>query len=147
MINLSKFAERLTEYMTEHEKCATSLAKEIGANRTSAAEYARGAHLPSTPIFFAMLNYFNCSADYLLGLTDDPSDGKIFKEMPPFGKRLREVMKFCNYSQYKLEKELKISGSIVYNWLFGKSLPSVESLEKIANKMGCTVDFLLGRDN
>ncbi|MDE6104435.1 MAG: XRE family transcriptional regulator, partial [Clostridia bacterium] len=137
MIILSKFAERLKEYMNDKGQNATSLAKIVKSNRTSVSEYRRGIRLPSAPVFFEMLNYFNCSADYLLGLTDD-TDEKTFKAMPPFGPQLRKVMKFCGFSQYRLEKELNLSGSIVYNWLFDISLPSVDSLEKIATHMGCT---------
>ncbi|MDE5721793.1 MAG: helix-turn-helix domain-containing protein [Clostridia bacterium] len=147
MIILSKFAERLKEYMDDKGQNATSLAKIIKSNRTSVSEYRRGIRLPSAPVFFEMLNYFNCSADYLLGLTDDGADGKVFNIMPPFGLRLREVMNFCGFSQYRIEKELKLSGSMVYNWLSNKSLPAVDSIEKIATHMGCTVDFLLGRES
>ncbi len=147
MVNLKKFAERLKEYMNDNGQNATSLAEIINSNRTSIAEYVRGVRLPSASVFFAMLNYFKCSADFLLGLTDSTADGKIFKAMPPFGERLREVMDFCGYSQYRLEKELRLSGSIVYKWLFGKSLPSVENLVKISLHMSCSVDFLLGRES
>lgn len=147
MINLSTFAERLKEYMDDFGQNAISLAEIVKSNRSSVSEYRRGILLPSASVFFEMLNYFNCSADYLLGLTDNAADGKVFKAIPPLGSQLRKVMKFCGYSQYRLEKELKISGSSVHSWLFDKSLPSVDSLEKIATHMGCTVDFLLGREN
>jgi transcriptional regulator with XRE-family HTH domain len=144
MDNLSKFGERLKEYMIESGNNATSLAKIVNTNRTSMSEYVRGLHLPDTQIFYALIEYFNCSADYLLGLSDYPLY-TTFKPIPSFGERFRYVLEFCDYSQYRLEKELKISGSIVYNWLFAKTLPSVDNLIKIAKHLECAVDFLIGR--
>ncbi|MDE5943251.1 MAG: helix-turn-helix domain-containing protein [Clostridia bacterium] len=146
MIDLAKFSERLKEYMDERGLNGAALAREVNANRTSVAEFIRGEHLPSTQNFLAMLDYFNCSADYILGLSEVPSRTE-FLQMPPFGKRLREVIEFFGSSQYRIEKDLKLSGSIVYNWLFGKSLPSVESLEKLASYFECSIDFLLGRES
>lgn len=141
---LSNFSHRLKEYMTENAINAAGLAEKIHSNRTSVSEYLRGIHFPSTEIFFNMLRLFNCSADDLLGLTDFPTE-RNFVSMPPFGQRFRQVLKECGYSQYRLEKEMNLSASIVYQWLFDKSLPSVESLIALALHLGCSVDYLIGR--
>ena len=147
MNNLSKFSLRLKELMDERGLNAPALAKILGTDRTNITRYLRGERAPQYDGFIKMLEYFECSADYLLGLTDITRDGVKFSTPPPFCERLREVIKFCGSSQYKLEYEKGFSGSAIYNWLTGKKLPSVENIIALAKSLDCTVDFLLGREN
>lgn len=147
MINLSKFGERLKELMDEKEINAPALGKILNTDRTNITRYLKGERAPRYETFISMLKYFNCSADYLLGLKDIPPDNQTFNELPPFGERLRYVISYCGSSQYKLENENNFSGSEIYNWLFGIKLPSVPSLVKLSEDLGCTVDFLIGRDD
>ncbi len=147
MINLSKFGERLKELMDEKEINAPALGKILNTDRTNITRYLKGERTPQYQTFIAMLKYFNCSADYLLGLKDIPPDKQAYHDAQPFAERLRYAISYCNSSQYKLEKEYNYSGSEIYNWLFGLKLPSVPSLVKLSEDLGCTVDFLLGRDN
>ncbi len=48
-------------------------------------------------------------------------------------------------SQYALAKKLGISQSTISNWLNGKKEPSIESLWKIADYFGESVDYIIGR--
>ena len=48
-------------------------------------------------------------------------------------------------TQYRIERETNISGASMYNWLFNKSVPTVENLVKLAKYMDVSVDYLLGR--
>lgn len=50
-------------------------------------------------------------------------------------------------TQYRIEKDLHISGGTMYNWLINKSLPNVENLVRLADYMDVSVDYLLGRIN
>lgn len=145
MIILSKFAERLKEFMEENGLNAPALAKQLQTDRTNITRYLRGERAPNYGNFIRMLNFFNCSADYLLGLIDYPPEIKQFKDVQPFGQRLRYVMDFCGFTQYKLEHEENFSNSAIYHWLFSNKLPTVESLVNLSESMGCSVDFLLGR--
>ena len=65
--------------------------------------------------------------------------------MRPFGERLRALLKEKGMSQYLFIKQTKISWGVFYNWLSGKSKPSVDNLAKIADSFDCSVDVLLGR--
>ena len=80
MIILSNFKDRLNEFMILHNLTTPKLAETLGASDTALNELKRGAHYPSTEIFFALLTYFNCSADYLLGLSDDYPENKTYRE-------------------------------------------------------------------
>ena len=143
MVILSKFAERLRECLGEENPAR--LAKQLNVARSTMFEWLRGSFLPSTRSLVLLAEHFSCSADYLLGLTELPAEYEL-QPVLPFGQRLREVLGLFSVSQYRLEKETGISGSVVYGWLTGRAEPTVESLVRLAEYLGCSVDFLLGRE-
>lgn len=144
---LSNFVERLKELMSERNLNAPALAKEIGANRTTISELLRGNYLPSLKYFISMIEYFNCSADYLLGLIEFQPENVKYKPVKPFAERLRRCLEEAKKSEYRLQEDLKISTSLTYKWLHGKTQPTVDSIVKLSKYFGFSVDFLLGREN
>lgn len=140
------FAERLSEMMTEHGINAPALADVLKTDRSNITRYLRAEQSPYFELFVKMIDFFVISADYMLGISDySPSEG--FKKAKPFAEQLRLVMQGAKVTQYRMEKDLHISGSVMYRWLNGQSLPTVESLAKLAEYMDCSVDFLLGRSD
>ena len=61
--------------------------------------------------------------------------------------RIKELMKAEGISQYALAKKLGISQSTICNWLNGKKEPSIESLWRLADFFGETIDYIVGREN
>lgn len=61
--------------------------------------------------------------------------------------RIKYLMEAEDISQYALAKKLEISQSTICNWLNGKKEPSIESLWKLADYFGESVDYIIGRDN
>ena len=144
MVIMSKFAENLSALMQEHNLNAPALAKCLNTDRTNITRYLRGERLPLFKVFISLIEYFNISADVLLGRLDY-SETQTFLPIVPFGDTLRRVMSETKTTQYRIEKDLHISGGTMYNWLTNKSVPSTESLLKLADYMDCSVDYLLGR--
>ena len=144
MVIMSKFAETLSALMLERNLNAPALAKIIGTDRTNITRYLRGERFPTFKGLLALLDYFNVSADVLLGRVDY-CEKQNFLPVMPFSGTLRRVMAETKTTQYRVEKDLHISGATMYNWLKDKSLPSVESLLKLAEYMDVSVDYLLGR--
>lgn len=143
---MKNFGVRLKEFMKENELNSTELANAIGINRSNISKYLNGVTLPNYDTLLSLVNFFDCSADYLLGLTEIYTENVSFRIVSePFYKRLRYDIKYCNSSQYALEKSKAFSKSQIYNWINGKTLPSTENLIKLAKKLKCSVDFLLGR--
>ena len=141
---MSKLSKRITEFMVELNLNAPQLAKELGVDRTDINRFLRGERTPNYSCFINMLYFFNCSADYLLGLTDMHTEEPLH-EVPPFGERLRALLKAQKISQAQLIRELPISSAVPYKWLSGKNFPSVESLIRLAEYLDCSVDYLIGR--
>ena len=146
MDNLSVFVERLKEYMGERDLNASTLANEISFSRVTVSGLLNEAHVPSTKIIIELVKYFNCSADYLLGLVEYPRLTE-FKPIKPFGDTLRKCLKENGKTEYRLQKDLDISKSLTYRWLNDKAIPTVDSLIKLKNYFGCSVDYLLGRES
>lgn len=146
MFSLSEFGNRLNELMQEKEIKAPALAKQVNTDRTNITRYLRGERAPQFKTFVNLINFFNCSADFLLGLDEIPKDNNTFLQIKPFNERLREVLT-NGKSQYGLLKEKKISNSILHDWLSGEKLPSMENLCKIAEYVECSIDYLLGRES
>jgi len=146
MVIMSKFAENFSALMEEKNLNAPALAKIIKTDRTNITRYLRGERLPLFKVFVSLLEYFNVSADVLLGKIDY-CEVQSFLPIQPFGTVLRKVMSETKVSQYRIEKDLHISGGTMYNWLINKSLPNVENLVKLADYMDVSVDYLLGRIN
>ena len=144
MIILSKFAENLSELMQGKNLKAPALGNALGTDRTNITRYLRGERLPLYKGFVALLEYFSVSADVLLGRTDYCSV-QSFKPVQPFGTVLKKVLEETNTSQYRIEKDLHISGATVYYWLINKRLPTVEKLDQLADYLDVSIDYLLGR--
>ena len=141
---LSKFAENLSALMAERNLNAPALAAILETDRSNITRYQRGKRFPLFYGFLSIVEYFNVSADVLLGLTDYTPHTE-FLPTPPFGNRLREVMEETKTTQYRIEQDVHVSGASMYNWLFNKSVPTIESLIKLAAYMDVSVDYLLGR--
>lgn len=52
------------------------LALEVGITQESISKYENDTAFPSKDILIKLANYLNCSIDYLLGRTDNPSLNK-----------------------------------------------------------------------
>ena len=142
---MSVFVERLKEYMDERDLTEIALAKNIGVSRATISGLINEMHMPSTKVLVALIEYFNCSADYLLGKIDIPKSDK-FNSVKPFGKILRECLTDNEKSEYKLQKDLHLSSSLTYRWLNDKAIPSVSNYIRLAKYFDCSIDYLLGRE-
>ena len=142
---LSKLPERLAELMAERELKPVSLANEIGISRNTITRYLQGVRLPSFENFVKLLDVFHCSADFLIGLTDNPSYNVVYKPVVCFATRFQTLLTERKISQYALHQQTHFSYDNFNSWLKGKTSPYVDNLVKLANAFACSVDELLGR--
>lgn len=63
-----------------------------------------------------------------------------------FNIKLRELRKHYNYTQADIAKILGISDTAVANYEKGKRRPEYETLTKLADLFGVTIDYLIGRN-
>ena len=144
MVILSKFAENLLGVMEERNINAPALAEELGVHRTSITRYLRGERLPNYEDFVKLVEFFNISSDVLLG-REEYCEVNAFHDVEPFGDTLRKVMQENKVSQYRLQKDLHFSSATTNFWLSNKKLPSMDRVDKLADYLEVSVDYLLGR--
>lgn len=58
------------------------LATEIGSSEPQIWRYEKGKSKPGADVLEKLARYFNVSADYLLGVTDDPSENLSYELKP-----------------------------------------------------------------
>ena len=145
MIILSKLSENLQELMAEHDLNQVTLAEKLHTGRSKFSDILHAKNAPNYKTLIALIEYFSCSADFLLGLREDPCDDINYRPVLPFGERLRDMLQQTSTSQYEFIRTTNISWSVLYHWLKGQSFPSADNLVKVARYFDCSVDFLLGR--
>lgn len=73
MIVIVTFGERLKELRASRDITQTDLAKILKVGTSNIGNYERGFSNPSIDKLIALTDYFNVSADYLLGRSDIPT--------------------------------------------------------------------------
>ncbi len=147
MINLSNFAETLSALMFEHNNInGKSLANALGIAAPTITRYLKSERTPSVENLILLADYFNCSIDYLLGLEEENSN-LIFKPCPPFSQQLVYLTKYFKLTYYAFYHTVKISESTFFEWKNGTTVPTIDSIIKIAKHFDCRIDFVLGREN
>ena len=139
------FAERLSELMDEANLTTSKLTANIGCGKNAINLYKKG-ELPSLSILLRLADYFQCTTDFLLGLTDE-STAKTFLPVPPFSERLPFLLQHFGISAYKLQKMTGIAEKTISDWKKGVNGPALDSVIRIAEKLECSVEFVIGRTN
>ncbi len=144
---LSNFSERLQELMLDRGIIPFELSKETGIPSSTMCNYASTNYLPSYKTLVTLVEYFDCSADFLLGLSEYPKrENQVFLPVVPFEIQFRKALSACGMSQYALQKKTRISWQSFHSWFHGTACPTSDTLVKIAKAMDCSIDFLLGRE-
>lgn len=145
-MNLSIFSERLSDLIFDSKIKTEDLANAIGCSRSSAFELRTGDREPTLETLVRIADFFHCATDYLVGLDTEIYPSVNFKPCPPFTERLPAVCAHFGISRYRLQQISKIPESTLYAWAHGKTVPSVDNLVKMAQALGCSLDFIIGRD-
>ena len=141
------FADKINEFMITKGYTVDELAEAICVSPSTIYNLRRNRYKqPDTNVFFNLIVLFECSADYMLGFVEFPSEGVIYyAPLRTYGAKLRELLKQKGETQKAFIENMKISSYLAYKWLSDKTLPSVEYLIKIADYFEISVDALIER--
>jgi len=146
MINIEKFSERLEDLIRDKGMDNKTFAREVGVPESCISYFINSLRMPTITTLVKISDYFNCSADYVLGITENTNSS--FKVCPPFSERLQYLIEFYKYPSPKsFRKDLNLSKSRFNEWLKGTRVPSLDNIIKISEGLECSVDFVLGREN
>ena len=147
-MSLEIFSKRINELMVEENVSARALADAIGVQRKSIFLWRGGRYYPKYDALIKLAHYFEVSAEYLLGLSDEskfaPKKERVVDSENVFRTRLLNFMENNNYSKYKMAKMLGVGQTVFTRWINKGSIPEVSSLIKLSLIMNESIDYLLG---
>lgn len=146
MKDSSLFISRLKDLMDEKGLSVNKLAKAIQCDNQAIARWLAGQYYPRHYILIKMAEYFYCSVDFLLGLTNDESFSKS-KKSSDFLTQFIKRRNLLNLTDYQIAKQIDIEQSTISKWLIRKQIPETNTLINLSAVLECSVDFLLGRSD
>ena len=137
---MNNFKDRLDELLIENNISKNQLSKIVGVRPDTIYGYYRKNLLPEITIAKRIANYFNCSLDYLFGLTEQVTNND--KNDLSFANTIKKLIKENNKSVEKTMKELDISDRTYYRWQSGESKPLTSVIITLAKYFNVSVDYL-----
>lgn len=126
---MATFAERFRQLRKEKNKTLDELAKDLSTTKTTLSRYENEKRLPDVEFVEKATNYFHCSADYLLGLSDIKSI-KLENESSNKKQELDDLIVNIKKNITKAE-----------NYLINKGKPlSLEEIENIVDAIEVAVE-------
>lgn len=145
-IDINTLSKRLKVLRLKDGYTQKELAKQIGLGQSSYSRYGSGIEhiLPKTIHLENLANTLNVPVSYLIGETEELpiSDNNAFKPTT-FAERLSSLRKERGYSQVNLAQSLGISRQAYNKYERGIGKPSKETLEKLAEFLNVSVEYLL----
>ena len=140
---INGFQERLQELLVENDLSRLQLAKSLNISSTTINGYFNKGYYPKIEIAIGMADYFNCSLDFLFGLSDVSDFSNRNKNS--FFDNLNELIKLSKTSIAQTMKNLKMSEYNYYRWRDGL-LPKTINLIDLAKDFDVSVEYLLGNN-
>ena len=137
---MNNFRERLEDFLIEHNMSKNQLATIVGVRPDTIYGYYRKKLLPEIHIAKRIADHFNCSLDYLFGLTDQVKNNE--KNDLSFADTIKKLIKDNHKSVEKTMKELNISDRTYYRWQSGESKPLTSVIIALAKYFDVSVDYL-----
>lgn len=149
MINLSEktkiFTENFIDLFNSTNLSKTKFANLVGLKHSQIQHYLQGL-IPVTDSVVKICDYFNCSIDYLCGITEKTAYPNMKKgfDKTSFFTEYQRLLKINNISHFYLAKQNIVTQTSLSLWKKG-GLPKFEVLIAIAYELGGSIDKLLGR--
>ena len=137
---MNDFQERLKELLVENNLSRLQLSKILNISSTTINGYFNNNYYPKIEIAISMSIYFDCSLDFLFGLSDIKNNAS---HNNTFFENFNNLIKLSGISIAQTMKNLKMSVYNYYRWRDGL-LPKTVNLIDIAKYFDISVDYLLG---
>lgn len=135
----NEFQDRLQDFLIEKDMSRLELAKKINVNPETINGYFNDNLYPDIKIAKRIADFFGCSLDYLLGLTEQFNNKE--KNNLSFIDTIKKLLKENHKSVEKAMKEMNINESTYYRWQRG-SVPHTSVLITLAKYFDVSVDYL-----
>ncbi len=125
------------------------IANLLGIKRSSYNQFEQQYDIIPIKRLNEVANIFNCSVDYIFGLTDNKNYNIINKEinLEVSKNRLKTFRKERKITQNKLAQILKTTPSVVSGFERGRNIIATPFLYELCKKYHVSADYLLGKTN
>ena len=147
MVIKMNYKERLKELREYNNMSQYDIAKLLNIKRSSYNQFEQQYDIIPIKRLNEVSNIFDCSIDYILGLTNIKkyinSNKEINEELSQ--ERLKTFRKERKITQVKLASILNTVQPVIANYEKGKYLISIPFLYTICKKYNISADYLLGK--
>ncbi len=140
---MSKIGENIKELALSQDLNQKQLAEAIGIDATLLSDTINHNNMLTIEHLIKVCQYFNVSLDYVLGRTDTYSPFGKHSPMP-FSEIYKKIKTSFNTNKNRIFIATGIRPANIDRWIKNINKPSTESLIKLADHFGCSVDFLVG---
>lgn len=140
------FIENLKDLIVTSNKSLRQLALESGVTAMQYSRYLKGS-IPTIDVTMKIAKYFDCSLDYLFGLSNTMKSKKYTTynyDTSQFLANYEKLLNQNNLTHYKFMKTIGYDESIIRHWKSG-SIPRLDIIYYIAKNLGGSMDNLIGR--
>jgi len=145
MDTLSIFGDRLNSIMYYSGTTPEVLAQVVTLDVSNIYRYLRKESMPSLGNALKIADYFNCSLDYLFGLSESTFTVK-HKQSPLFSICFKNILAVNYCRRYRVHIDTHLAGQSLDDWYNGIRVPSVDSVIVLAQYFKCSLDQLLERE-
>ena len=138
------FSIALKELRENKKLSQKQLAADLHISQSTVGMWESGKREPNFEMLTKLAEYFNVSTDYLIGNLDTPTP-KTLDEQFLFYDIYKSLCLKNGETVSRVAEKLNIQKSNVTAWKNG-GVPRADVLMNIAEYFGCSVDYLLGRD-
>ena len=134
--------------MNENKLNRVMLAKAVGVTSTTINGFFNYDYYPQIELAIKLSNYFDCSIDYLFGLTDVKTKEynlDMSKVMQNFNDNISSMLKFSGISNAKAMRDMQMGEFTLYRWRRGM-FPKTVTLIAVAKYFGVSIEYLLGHE-
>lgn len=140
---MEKFEEILKELVEESGLSLNDLKEASSVSANQYSEYLHGSE-PKIKSAIKIAKHFNCSLDYLFGLSINKGKSPKFDyNLQTFLTKYEKILNENKITHYKFSQEAKFNESVIRKWKKGQN-PSMEIIIKIATELSISIDSLLG---
>lgn len=143
---MNEFVDSLKEFMNCYNLNKLQLSRLLKISSTAVNAYFNSNCIPSINIAIRLCEIFDCSLDYLFGISDKVEKTYILNEITAtenFTKHLEELLKENNKTVSGMMKDLDLDEYTFYHWKHGK-VPMTINVIAISKYFDVSMDFLLG---
>lgn len=147
-MSLETFSKRIKELMREENISVNALSEELKIERKSIFLWRSGRYYPKYDALIKLIYHFEVSAEYLLGLSDQPRQVLKREKRIDFEQKFKlRLVKFMDENEctmYKMAKDLGIGQTVFKRWVAKGAIPEVSNLIKLSVLTGETIEYFLG---